>query len=85
MPDTQGSLRPPVPVMTSQVAEGEDEQKEEVWERRGKEGAREDWKEGRKEEGREGRRRVGGEVEKVLKRARCKREEDRRREGRRVT
>ena len=56
LPDTQRSLRPPAPVRTSRVAEGEDEQKEEVWERRGREGAREDWKEGgRKEEcGREG-------------------------------
>ena len=58
---------------------GEGEQKEEAG--RGEE-RREQGKTGRKEEG---RRSVGGKVEKVLERAGCKREEDRRREGRRVT
>lgn len=63
------------------MGEGEDEQKEEAWERRGKEGARQQWKEGKK-----GRREERGmKVKKVLKRARCKPEEDRRREGRRVS
>lgn len=39
----------------------------------------------KRKEGRGGGRSMGWKAEKVLKRARCKREEDRRREGRRVS